>query len=195
MIIIAAALYVAAVYLAPQLVTVPFTSLTATAVDDRIQHSKPGQYGDRLFLPQINIDVAVQVGGGSEALKAGAWQRSVGLGDPAKSGNVVIAAPKFTFAPTPMAARAQSPFYNLGKLNPGDQITMDYKGVRYVYQIDRKLTVTAGDSLEKPSSDARMTLYAVDEKGNTVAGVALSGKQISPVKQASDGSFSGKSTE
>jgi len=192
LLVVAAAVYIAAIYLTPQLVTVPFTRLTAAAVDTKIQQSKAGQYGDRLFLPQINVDVPVHIGGDQQALASGAWQRNTNLGDPAKNGNVALSAPKFTWALTPQAARAKSPFYNLGKINDGDEVTLDYKGTRYVYRIDHKTTVNTGAaSIEQKTDDARLTLYATDATGNAVAGPVLSGKLISPAKQTADSNFGG----
>lgn len=180
----AAVLYVGAIYLAPQLVTVPFTSLNATETNNKIQNSKPGQYGDRLYLPEINVDVAVSVGGDANALSSGAWQRNPNLGDPAKGGNVVLSAPRFTFTSTPMESRLHSPFFNLGKMLINDEITLDYKGVRYIYKVDKKYDVSAGDTnIEKTSSDARLTLYATDNQGNAVAGPVVSAALFSPIKK------------
>jgi LPXTG-site transpeptidase (sortase) family protein len=184
-IIIAAAAYVAAVYLAPQLVTVPFTSLTADATDKKIQDSKAGQYGDRLFLPQINVDVAVNEGGDQSQLENGAWQRNAGLGNPDKGGNFVLSGLKFTWDMTPQWTRQQSPFYNLGKLKNGDELTLDYKGKRYVYKVDRTFDEMAGN-IEQKSDDYRLTLYATNAMGNPVAGAAVSATRISPVVQQDD---------
>ena len=188
-VIIAAAAYVAAVYLAPQLVTVPFTSLTADATNSKIQHSSAGQYGDRLFLPQINIDVAVSEGGDKSQLDAGAWQRTVDLGDPEKGGNFVLSGRKFTLDTTPQWTRAKSPFYNLGKLKAGDELTLDYKGKRYVYKVDR--TFAASGNLEQKSGDYRLTLYATDGEGNAVSGAAVSAVRISPAVAQASASFGG----
>lgn len=185
-IVVALALYAAAVYLAPQLVTVPFTSLTADATNSKIQNSKAGQYGDRLFLPQINVDVAINEGGDKSQLDVGAWQRSVDLGNPEKGGNFVLSARKFTLDTTPQWTRAKSPFYNLGKLKTGDELTLDYKGKRYVYKVDR--TFAASGNLEQKSSDYRLTLYATDGDGNAVTGTAVSAVRVSPaVAQAGTG--------
>lgn len=181
-IIIAAASYVAAVYLAPQLVTVPFTDLTTDATNVKIQHSKAGQLGDRLFLPQINVDVAVNEGGDKSQLENGAWQRNVDLGNPEKGGNFVLSARKFTLDMTPQWTRDKSPFYNLGKLKTGDELTLDYKGKRYVYKVDRTFDASGGN-VEQKSDGNRLTLYATDANGNTVSGVAVSAVRISPVTE------------
>jgi LPXTG-site transpeptidase (sortase) family protein len=180
-IVIAAAAYVTAVYLAPQLVTVPFTSLTADATNGKIQNSKAGQFGDRLFIPQINVDVAVNEGGDKSQLNAGAWQRNTELGSPDKGGNFVLSGYKFTLDTTPQWTRSKSPFYNLSKLKTGDDLTLDYKGKRYVYKIDRTFDVAAGSpDVEQKSDGHRLTLYATDASGAAVAGPGVSAVRISP---------------
>jgi LPXTG-site transpeptidase (sortase) family protein len=193
-IVFAAAAYVVAVYLAPQLVTVPFTSLTTDATDHKIQNSKAGQFGDRLFIPQINVDVAVSAGGDKSQLESGAWQRNTALGDPDKGGNVVLSGHKFMLDMTPQWTRTKSPFYNLDKLKTGDDLTLDYKGKRYVYKVDRTFDVTAGASdIEQKADGYRLTLYATDNSGAAVAGTGVSAKRISPVTdQQANADFGGK---
>jgi LPXTG-site transpeptidase (sortase) family protein len=170
--------YVTAVYLAPQLVTVPFTSLTADATNNKIQSSKAGQYGDRLFIPQINVDVAIAEGGDKSQLDGGVWQRTTDLGNPEKGGNFVLSGYKFTWDTTPAWARAKSPFFNLSKLKTGDELTVDYKNKRYVYKIDRVSDTTG--NMEQKSDGNRLTLYATDGKGNALAGPAIGATRISP---------------
>lgn len=180
--IFAAAAYVAAIYLAPQMVTIPFTSMTPEAVGQKVQQSKAGQYGDRLYLPQINVELPI-TSGGKDALEAGAWLRDASVGEPGKDGNVALSAYHFTWDVTPVWSKQKSPFYNLGKINEGDDITLDYKGVRYVYKIDKKVEGASAAQLQQKTDDARLTLFAVDGSGDTAVGVAISGKQISPVKR------------
>jgi LPXTG-site transpeptidase (sortase) family protein len=189
LVILAAAVYAAAVYLAPQLVTVPFTSLTATATDDKIKSSKAGQLGDRLFIPQINVDVAIQTGGDKTQLASGAWQRKTDLGDPEKGGNFALSGYKFTLDMTPWNTRAKSPFYNLGKLKTGDEVTLDYHGKRYVYKIDRVSEASTDSDLEQKSEDNRLTLYAADSNGDVVAGTAVSAVRISPAADEQASTF------
>lgn len=190
-IIFAAAAYVAAVYLAPQLVTVPLTGLTVDATDQKIKGSKAGQYGDRLFVPQINVDVAIRLGGDKNQLNDGAWQRDTNLGDPEKGGNVVLSGYKFTLDMTPQGARAKSPFYNLGKLKAGDELTLDYKNKRYIYKVDRIHEASAESNPEQKGddSDYRLTLYAADASGGVVAGPIVSATRISPATDEQAGTF------
>lgn len=189
LVIFAAAIYVAAVYLAPQLVTVPFTSLTATATDDKIKSSKAGQYGDRLFMPQINVDVAIQAGGDKTQLGGGVWQRNTELGNPERGGNFALSGYKFTLDMTPWNTRAKSPFYNLGKLKTGDELTLDYHGKRYVYKVDRVIDASADSDLEQKSEDNRLTLYATDGNGDVVSGAAVSAVRISPAADEQASTF------
>jgi len=180
--IFAVAAYVAAIYLAPQMVTIPFTSMTPDAVGQKVQQSKAGQYGDRLFLPQINVELPIAAGG-RDALESGAWLRNTSIGEPGKNGNVALSAYHFTWDMTPVWSKQKSPFYNLSKISEGDDVTLDYKGTRYVYKIDKKVEGVARTQLEQKTDDARLTLYGVDGSGDTAVGVAISGKQISPVRR------------
>lgn len=175
------AVYLATTYVAPQLVTIPFTNLTVDAVDNKIQNTKPGELGDRLYIPQINVDIAVQAGGDRAHLNDGAWQRNTSLGDPEKGGNYALSAYKFTWGILPQVARTKSPFYNLGKLKDGDELTLDYHGKRYVYKIDSITQGEAGVMAEQKAEDEfRLTLYAVDANGDAVAGPVISAVRISP---------------
>lgn len=189
LVIFAAAVYVVAVYLAPQLVTVPFTNLTATATDDKIKSSKAGQYGDRLFIPQINVDVAIHTGGDKAQLADGAWQRNTELGNPEKGGNFALSGYKFTLDMTPWNTRAKSPFYNLGKLKTGDEVTLDYHGKRYVYKIDRVSEASTAADLEQKSDENRLTLYATDGNGDVVSGAAIGAVRINPATDEQASTF------
>jgi LPXTG-site transpeptidase (sortase) family protein len=192
-IIFAAALYVLIVYLAPQFVSVPFTPLTTDATTQKIKTTKAGQFGDRLYIPQVNVDVAITIGGASDALSTGAWQRNPELGDPTKGGNFVLTAPKFTLDTTPWWTRAKSPFYNLGKLRKGDQLTVDYKNNRYLYQVESTSEAKLVKDIEQKTDSAMLTLYATDGKGETVSGPVVQAKYLGPgQKQTADnaGGFS-----
>ena len=182
LVVITAMVYIAAILLAPQFVTVPFTSLTVDATDNKIKSSKAGQFGDRLFLPQINIDVAIYAGGTADQLKSGVWQRNTTLGDPEKGGNFVLSGVKFTLDATPQWTRAKSPFYNLGKLKPGDEMTLDYHGKRYVYKIEQASEMN-NTSPEQKRDGHHLALYAVDSKGQQVSGAVISAVRISPATE------------
>jgi sortase (surface protein transpeptidase) len=188
LLIIAVAAYVVAIYLAPRLVTVPFTSLTADATYQKIDNSKAGQYGDRLYLPQINVDSPIGQGGDTAALSSGVWQRNTNLGDPVAGGNFALSGAKLTIDLLPWRARAKSPFFNLN-----DEITVDYKGKRYIYKVDQKNEINTGDSsVEKKGNEARLTLYAVDAKGTPTSGVLVGAKLLNPPTKKEPTSFGGQ---
>jgi LPXTG-site transpeptidase (sortase) family protein len=190
LLVIAAAVYVLIVYLSPGFVTIPFTNLTSDAITKKVQTSKAGQYGDRLFVPQINVDVAIVDGTASDALTQGAWHRNSDLGSPAKGGNFALGGIKFVMDTTPQWTRAKSPFYNLGKVNEGDELTVDYKGTRYTYKVDKKYMVKDADaSVEHKSETPKLTLYPVNSKGTVVAGTALEASLLNPPKQEQAASF------
>lgn len=182
LIVAAVAVYAAAIFLAPQLVTVPFTSLTADLTDNKIKGSRAGQFGDRLFMPQINVDVAIYSGGAADQLKSGVWQRNTASGDPEKGGNFALSGAKFTLDATPQWTRAKSPFYNLGKLKPSDELTLDFHGKRYVYKVEQVAEMSNTDP-EQKHDGYRLTLYPTDSKGRRVSGAVVSAVRISPVAQ------------
>ncbi len=174
LLILAAVLYGLAVFLAPQFVRVPFTGLSADAVAKKVQNSKAGEFGDRLFIPQINVETAIREGGDVDMLSQGAWHRSADSGNPAKGGNFILSAHKFTLDVTPQWTRAKSPFYNLAKLNQDDPLVVDYHGNRYQYKVTKKYGVEAAGAVgEQKANDAKLTLYAVDHQGNAVAGPVI----------------------
>lgn len=122
---------------------------------------KPGTYGDRLFIPQINVDVAIVNGDDESALEKGAWHRHPENGDPISGGNFVLSAHRFVMSMTPQGTAIKSPFYNIDKLNSGDRLSVDYQSKRYEYEITRKYVVKPTDTaIEARSAEPKMTLYS-----------------------------------
>jgi sortase A len=124
--------------------------------------TKPaGSYGDRLYIPQINVDIPISQGKDSKALEKGAWNRKPENGDPIKGGNFVLSARRFVVGATPQITASQSPFYNIGKLQTGDHVFVDYKDKRYEYKVSEKYTVKPeGVEVEVPTNDPQLTLYS-----------------------------------
>lgn len=125
---------------------------------------------NRVYAPKINVDVAVVPIDGNEAiaLKKGAVQRSPASGNPRDGGNFVLAAHRFNLGLTPSQTRAQSPFYYLNQLEQGDDIYVDYEGVRYAYKVvERKLIESTAPKIEERSDDGRLTMYSPELVGNS----------------------------
>lgn len=121
---------------------------------------------DRLYIPKINVDVAIVDGDSEAALEKGAWHRKPNNGNPADGGNFVLAAHRFRIGWTPGQARINSPFYHINKLKPGDEIVVDYGGKRYAYTVDKLYDVLAtAVEIEERTEEPRLTLYSCDLRG------------------------------
>lgn len=152
--------YGALLYTVPRLVTVPFTDKAdPNATARKIETSKPSR--NTLYIPQLNIEVPLLIGGGADSLAQGAWQqdasKKIEEGD-----TVAVCAQAFSLESTPWQTRQRSPFYNLGRLDNGDQLVLDYKGHRYAYKVTH-----TGDEL--PPQDKKDTpgliAYTCDASG------------------------------
>lgn len=152
----------------------------ATAKKLLSQH--PGEEGNRLYIPQINVDVAVVEGDSELALEKGAWHRNPQNGDPIESGNFVLSAHRFLLGMTPSETRAQSPFYHIDKLKVGDEIFVDYEGKRYAYTVNKKYAVSEdATEIEAPSEDAKLTLYSCDLRGPEAGREVIEAKPVGTV--------------
>jgi sortase A len=125
--------------------------------------SKPNLAENRLYLPQINVDIAIKDGDSNDLLSSGAMHRNPSNGDPKQGGNFVVAANRFSLGISPFQTRAQSPLYHLGELQKGDQVYVDFEGVRYAYQVTQTYGAGTADSdVASRTSDSRLTLYSCD---------------------------------
>lgn len=142
----------------PMLVGVPFIGDTGSM--ERRLKAMPDTNGSRLYIPKINVDVPI-IEGDKAALESGAWHRKPENGNPETGGNFILSANRFSMGLTPGQTRVQSPFYNIGTLQPGDQLFIDYKGERYGYKVIKKDSV-APDQLgfEARSDVPKLTLYS-----------------------------------
>lgn len=147
--------------------------------------AKPvGTYGDRLYLPKLNVDVAILQGKDSNALDKGAWNRRPENGDPIKGGNFVLSARRFVLGTTPQATTQQSPFYNISELRTGDHIFVDFKSKRYEYVISEAYAVKPkGVAVEVPTNEPQLTLYSCGLDGESDGRDVLEAK---PIKKDED---------
>lgn len=157
----------------------------ATAV--KLKSIEPTIGENRLYLPQINVDVPIveQKDGESQAsaLDRGALHRTPDNGNPKDGGNFVLAAHRFTLGFTPSETRAKSPFYHIDEMQVGDQVYVDYNGLRYAYKISEKKTVAPSDvGIEARTKDSRMTIYSCTLSGSNDGRVVLFADQIGIVK-------------
>ena len=101
-------------------------------------------------------------------MEKGAWWRQPQNGNPADGGNFILSAHRFIMGLTPEKTLKKSPFYNIGRLENGDQIIIDYDGKRYVYEITKKFSVKPDSiEIEKRTKEPQMTLYSCTFGGSS----------------------------
>jgi sortase A len=162
--LIGAGAYMAVTILSP---TVPILSGRAPDETARKLKDQPGTHGNRLFIPQINVDVAIVEGTSDAALEKGAWHRQPQNGNPEKGGNFVLSAHRFIMSFTPQGTAVSSPFYNIDKLKDGDILSVDYDNKRYEYKVEKKYSVKPTDVyIEGPSETPKLTLYSCTLQGS-----------------------------
>ena len=115
---------------------------------------------NRLYIPKIDINLPYSTGG-AETMERGAWWRKPENGNPKDGGNFVLSAHRFIMGLTPQQTLRKSPFYNIDKLTVGDEIIIDYSGVRYNYIISEKQSVKPDAvEIEQHTDQPQLTLYS-----------------------------------
>ncbi len=115
---------------------------------------------NRLYIPKIDINLPYSTGG-AEIMEHGAWWRKPENGNPKDGGNFVLSAHRFIMGLTPQQTLRKSPFYNIDKLTVGDEIIIDYNGVRYNYVISEKQSVKPDAvEIEQLTDEPQLTLYS-----------------------------------
>ncbi len=151
-----------------------------------VAKKKPSIGQDMLYIPKISVSVPFSTGG-EEVMEAGAWHRFPERGDPETGGNFIVSAHRFVMKWTPGATMNSSPFYNVGKLNEGDEILVDYKGKRYKYQISKKYSVKPDavnieDPVQNRAIDHKLTLYSCTLQGSGDGRDVFEAKLVGEVK-------------
>ena len=164
----------------------PDFSKDTQATTKKLTSTQPVVSENRIYMPQINVDVPIVEVATNEteaqALDKGAIHRAVSSGNPEDGGNYVIAAHRFTLGLTPTQTRAKSPFYHIDQMQVGDQIYVDYDGVRYAYKIFKKETVAATDvAIENRTEEARLTVYSCGLSGSRDGREVLFAKPLGTV--------------
>lgn len=165
---------------APLLQGIDGRSPQATA--QKLLSAKPGSDGNRLYIPQINVDIPIAED--VAALRTAAVRPQVSSGDPASGGTMVLGAQRLNVGVTPAETTAQSPFYHLDKLQPGDELFVDWQGKRYVYQVKQRIMVDALDSLpQKAAANGvpSLALYIADDNGGLARDTAVKAERVGTV--------------
>ena len=148
----------------------PSMPIYASAPDEtarKLTATKPALNENRLYIPKINLDIATVSDGNTTTVPAGsAIQRALESGNPKDGGNYVLAAHRFQLGYTPQQTRSKSPYYHLGQLASGDEVYVDYDGVRYAFKVtERKFVDPTAPDVEAKTDQDRLTLYSAELSG------------------------------
>ena len=173
--VLLAGLYAVVNYLAPEILYV-IEPPDATA--KKLVSERPSQGQDHLYIPKINANVPIISEDNGDAPDAVAQERSITSGTPGEGGNYVLAANRFSLGLTPMETKAKSPFYHLGKLSSGDDIYVDYKGVRYAYKVEKIEAAESSESYEDRTDEPYLTLYMTEASQRQIVTAKQVGKVV-----------------
>lgn len=167
-------LYLLLLAAAPWLPAWPLFGMQQVDIKTVIDRTTPGADGDRLYIPQLGVDVAIVEGADASVLDQGAWHRQPQNGDPEKGGNFVLSAHRFSMGWTPQQTRAKSPFYQIDTLRPGDEFFVDWHNTRYAYKVARQYDVPrTAVEIEGESKEAKLTLYSCGLRGESAGRVVI----------------------
>jgi sortase A len=175
MFLVLGGLYAVVTYLAPEILYV-VDSPDATA--KKLVSERPVQGQERLYIPKLNTDVAIVAEDVMESVDTAAQEQSLVSGNPNEGGNYVLAANRFSIGFTPTATKAKSPFYHVGKLSSGDDVYLDYKGVRYAYKVEEIKVAENITQYESRTDEPRLTLYTSEAAGRQVITAKQTGKIV-----------------
>jgi len=154
----------------------------STVITKKLTEQQPVLKENRLYVPQIGVDVAIVTGVNENTLEGGAWHRVPEQGDPKKGNNFILAAHRFNLGLTPTQTRAKSPFFYIDRINQGQKIYVDFDGTRYAYEVTRHYKVADNDtSIEASTKEARLTLYSCDIRGPKAGREVIEAKPIGAV--------------
>jgi len=163
---------------------ISFLDSQVDATAKRLVAEKPALDENRLYIPKINVDVAVVAIDGNEAaaLERGAIHRTPENGNPADGGNFVLAAHRFQLGLTPDLTRKKSPFYHIDQLQTGDQLYVDYEGTRYAYEVTKKQDVSKdATEIEQRTDEDQLTVYSCELSGPEAGREVVFAKPIGTV--------------
>lgn len=167
--VVAMALFIVGLYIGVNALgaAVPASVMGETEiVTEKLTKRQPDLKENKLYVPKLGVDVSVVEGVDESSLEGGAWHREPQNGNPVTGGNFVLAAHRFNLGLTPTQTRAKSPFYHIDKLQMGDDIYVDYEGVRYAYKVSRLYKVDETQvSIESRTEDSQLTMYSCDLGG------------------------------
>lgn len=120
----------------------------------------PATDGNRLIIPKIGVSTAILEGPTLAILNKhdGVWHQTGTITD-----NFVVAGHRFKYLPP-----NTSTFYNLGEIEVGDTILVDWYGIRHIYTVSETKRIDQNDtSILKPTGTSEVTVYTCYDKRQT----------------------------
>jgi LPXTG-site transpeptidase (sortase) family protein len=173
-IILLTGVYTGLLVFAPQLPNIPVISQSPLAINIKDDATDTR---NRVVIPKINLEVPYFTGDTEATLDKGAWHRKPEQGNPAIGGNFILSAHRFELGLTPARTKAKSPFYNIDKLQMGDEIKIFFEGKWYTYTVSKKYDVPpTALYIEQQSVTPKITLYSCSLQGAAVGRSVIEAK-------------------
>lgn len=91
-----------------------------------------------LYIDTIGVDAPINTGSDADAeLEKGVWL-TYGWGTPEDQTPIILASHRFGYVYWTNEFRREQSFYNLPRLNPGDEISIVWNQREYIYQVTEK---------------------------------------------------------
>jgi LPXTG-site transpeptidase (sortase) family protein len=156
-------LYIGILVFAPKLPQIPLIASSPLALNTKDDAT---DMRNRIQIQKINLEVPYFTGDTDATLDLGAWHRKPEQGNPVIGGNFIVSAHRFELGFTPSRTKAKSPFYNIDKLEIGDEIRIYFEGNWYKYSVTKKYDVPpTALYIEQQSATPKLTLYSCSLQG------------------------------
>lgn len=132
------------------------------------------QNKDFIVIRKLNLVLPFSKDKSNSKCDSGAWWQNSETGNPEKGGNFIISACRFELNLTPVKTTESSPFYNLNKIETGDEIEVYYKNNIYKYRVETKQTAPIDETkLTEESDTAKLTIFTSNPNGESDGKLAL----------------------
>lgn len=140
------------------------------------------QQSDKNFLTISSAGIAAEISEGDVNVldKGVVWHRLPKEGNPEKGGNTVLTGHSFVCGYTPKQIKEQSIFYNLNEVKVGDKVEVRWNGKTHSYIVSETKQVKPNQTeIEKPSTEAKLTIYTCTLGGSADGRVVVIAKPSS----------------
>jgi len=131
-----------------------------------------------IIIPSIKVTEPI-LEGGEEVLGKGAWHRKPEMGNPELGGNFILTGHRYSMEATPGQVVANSPFYDIDKLQVGEVIYVVWNKKPYKYRIEEISEVAPTQvEIEEQSDSHQLTLYTCTLGGRWDGRIVIEAKPL-----------------